>query len=178
MWRKNHAPGQHWGDTRVQTHKDVAENWRKEVLKNKKFSWATNVMAKVEGVENDNAEDKGEKVGRSNSTSELRRRHSQLESSSSATFASYSFTKYCEDEESAATKKYKLAHESWIKRLWGWVSTSNDEDEGEDGEHYTFTASDFIVLCITLLVIAGGAYAIFLYMDPARRVERGGYQII
>ena len=177
MWRKNHAPGQHWGDTRVQTHKDVAENWRKEVLKNKKFSWATNVMAKVEGEENDNVEDKGEEESRSNnSTSQLRRRHSQLESSSSAAFASYSFTKYCEDTESAATKKYKLMHESWIKRLWDWVSTSNDEDEGE--HHYAFTASDFIVLCITLLVIAGGAYAIFLYMHPVRRIERGGYQII
>ena len=171
MWRKNRAHGQHWGDTRVQTHSDVATQWRNEVLKNKKFSWATNVMPK----------DYGEKPagdGEGNSTTgELRRRHPQLESSSSAT-EGYLFSHYCEDEESIATRKYKLAHESWAKRLWGWVSTGNDEEDGGGGERYTFTASDFAVLCITLLVVSGGAYALFLYMNPTFRAERSGYQII
>ena len=146
-------------------HSDVASKWRDEVLKNKKFSWATDVVVR----------EKGKLESESNSTNELRRRHTKLESGERGV---YKFTKYCEDMESIATKRYKLAHESWVDKVWAWVSADNDDEDKGDGEIYMFTASDFAVLCITLLIIAGGAYAVFLYMNPTRRAERGGYQII
>ena len=161
MWQKNHAPGKHWGDTRLQIHADIAKHWREEVLQKSKFKWGNNVMPPQLTSSDDN---------------KLRRGHPET----GKELGGFDYTKYCEQEESAATKASRLSRETWYQRFKDWFFTSNDEeveDEAQDGEDYTFTGSDFVVLFMCVLIVAGVAYAVYLYVHP-RRAERGGYQII
>ena len=165
IWQMHRAPGLHWGDTRLQTHTVVAESWREQVLRNKKFSWSTNVGELGLGV--------GSHEEITDGSSD---QHAKKDEDKDVNTYAHISAKFCENEESAATKAYRLARESWVKRLWDWISTDNDEDV--HGIKYYFTASDFAVLCISILAITVAAYGIFLYIHPSRRLARGGYQII
>ena len=40
MWQKKHAPGKHWGDTRLQIHADIAR-WERKCSKRANLSGAT-----------------------------------------------------------------------------------------------------------------------------------------
>ena len=37
MWRKNHAPGEQWGDTRIEVHPALYSRWVGEVLRRERF---------------------------------------------------------------------------------------------------------------------------------------------
>jgi hypothetical protein len=43
MWREQHAPGQYWGDTRLETAPaDIRRRWEVEVMLDSRFSWSVN----------------------------------------------------------------------------------------------------------------------------------------
>lgn len=164
MWKKNHAPGKHWGDSRLQVHSDIAKHWREEVLQKSKFKWAGNVMPPAVSPQV-LAEDK------------LRRGHPET----GKELGGLDYDKYCEHYESAATKADREAHETWYTRCVDWFFTTNDEEEkdkAENGKDYTFTGSDFVVLAVCIISVGGVAYAFYLYFHPHRRAQRGGYEII
>lgn len=41
MWQRNRAPGVHWGDSRVESMRDLRRRWREEVLETTRFSWTS-----------------------------------------------------------------------------------------------------------------------------------------
>ena len=49
MWRKEHAPGTHWGDTRVEAYPHTLTKWRSDVLGNARFAW-TNSSTAIEQI--------------------------------------------------------------------------------------------------------------------------------
>lgn len=162
MWKKNHAPGKHWGDSRLQVHTDIAKHWREEVLQKSKFKWGDNMMPPVASNADGDA---------------LRRGHPET----GKELGGLDYDKYCEHDESAATKANRISHESWYIRWKDWFFTSNDQEEeeqAENGQEYTFTGSDFVVLAVCIACVGGVAYTVYLYFHPHRRAQRGGYEII
>lgn len=45
MWKVAHAPGEAWGDTRIQEYPDLMDKWRRVVLSSRRFSWSVGTVS-------------------------------------------------------------------------------------------------------------------------------------
>ena len=50
QWRRERAPGIHWGDSRVQCYPGIQRRWIEQVLRNKRYSWKVNKTATAQVV--------------------------------------------------------------------------------------------------------------------------------
>jgi hypothetical protein len=178
-----HAPGINWGDSTLQTHVEVAEQWHTEVLQNPKFEWGL-YNATTHHRQPRSDETKNENENESGTGQHPSYYHYS---------AVYDYDANCEAQNYPGQGgRVAVVGQSWLQRLYAWFLTPNADEVGSGGEDSSaLTGSDFLVLFILVCVVGGLASVANLYFYPSsrsnrrgserrtsRRASRGGYEMI